>query len=345
MAIMTVLGPMDPGSLGITLVHEHLFIDLRNQFVEFDTPEKARISREPITLSNYGIVRRNPYAIRDNLVLDDQALALQEVARFRASGGESIVDCTSVGIAPAPQRLRELAIQSGVSIIAGCGYYTYDTHPLYISQSSVEQIADRVLGALEQGIEGSDVRAGVIGELGTSFPIHPQERKVLCAAALAFQHIHAPIYVHTYPWAQAGIQAADILLERGVDPAKIVICHVDVDLQLPYLRSLLERGVFVEFDDFGKEFYIDIADRHFAGGVFAHDIERVRTICQLLDWGFGEQILVTNDICLKSMLHAYGGWGYDHILEHVVPMMQEKGIPQEQIDTFLVTNPKRLLDI
>lgn len=345
MAVTTVLGPVDARSLGVTLAHEHIFIDIRNQFTDFDDPEKRRISREPITLSNVGVLRRNPYAICDNLLLDDVELAVAELNRFAALGGRTVVDCTSIGIHRSPALLKEVAQRTGLNVVAGCGFYTQDTHPKDMANWSAEQIADGMLKDLTEGIDGTDVRAGVIGEIGTSFPIHPNEAKSLLASAIAFRTHPVAIYIHTYPWGKGGLQAADLLIEAGVDPAKVVVCHIDVEMSTAYLKTLLERGVFVEFDDFGKEFYIDPPDRGFAGGVFARDIERVRVIKVLLDWGYERRILVTNDICLKSMLHAYGGWGYDHILKHVAPMMRDESIPQETVDAFLMDNPRTLLEV
>ncbi len=99
----------------------------------------------------------------------------------------------------------------------------------------------------------------------------------------------------------------------------------------------------MEFDNFGKEFTINPADRGFADGAFVRDVERVRIIKGILDWEYQEQLLVTNDICLKSMLHHYGGLGYDHILRNVVPMMEDEGIPREAIDRILRDNPKGVL--
>lgn len=340
---MTVLGLVPAEELGITLIHEHLFIDLRNQFTVFTDPEKRRISQEMLALSNLGVVRRNPYAILDNLVLDDFGLAVEETGRFAQLGGQTVVDCTSIGIHRSPERLQALAKATGLNVIAGCGYYTYDTHPPAMSGWSAAELAQQMIRDLTVGIDGSGILAGVIGEIGTSDPIHPQERKCLLAAAIAHQATGAAIYVHTYPWGHAGLEAVRRLLAEGVDAAKIVICHVDVEFDLDYLRALLDLGVYLGFDNFGKEFYIDPDDRGFAGGIFARDLERVHVIRQLLSRGHETQILIANDICLKSMLHAYGGWGYDHILRHIVPMLRHEGVPQTAIDTFLIHNPRRLL--
>jgi phosphotriesterase-related protein len=133
-------------------------------------------------------------------------------------------------------------------------------------------------------------------------------------------------------------------VRAGVNPAKIVICHTDIDIDLTYIKALLDKGAFVEFDNFGKEFYIDPADRGFAGGIFARDIDRVRTIKALIDCGYEEQLLIANDLCLKCMLRHYGGWGYDHIVRNVVPMMLDVGISKESVKGLLENNPRMVLE-
>jgi len=339
MPVTTVLGQIERESLGITLPHEHIFIDLRNEFTPPSDPEKLRLSKEHITLENYGVLRRNPYAIKENLILDDLDLAVEEVKRFAGLGGKTIVECTCTGIAPSPDRLRELARLSGLNIIAGSGYYTHDTHPADMNEWTPEKIADDIIREITVGVGNTDIRAGVIGEIGLSDPIHPNEMKCLAGTAIAFRQVPTPIQIHTHPWGRNALPAVAALTDNNVDPGRVAICHIDVEFDLNYLRSLLETGVYVQFDNFGKEFYINKADRGYAGGNFATDLERVRVIKELLDWGYADRILVTNDICLKQMLHRYGGWGYDHILANIVPMMLDEGIPQQTIDGFLIDNP------
>ncbi len=339
---MTVTGPISVNDLGIILPHEHLFIDLRNQFTDFIDPQKKKRSYEPVSLHNLGWLRRNPYAIRDNLLVDDFATAVAEVQYFKESNGGTIVECTSIGIRRDAAKLKKLSEATRVHIIAGCGYYTVDTHPPEMIHWSAEDIAGQMLRDLTEGIDGTDIRAGVIGEIGTSCPVHPHEEKNLLAAAITFQKTHVPVYIHTYPWGKTGIRIIELLLTQGVDPQKIVLCHLDVEPDVEYLRRVLEMGVFVEFDNFGKEFYIDRADRGFAGGIFIRDIDRVRLLKQIIGWGLDKQILLTNDICLKIMLHAFGGWGYDHILTNIAPMMRDVGIDEEKINQFIRENPKRL---
>jgi phosphotriesterase-related protein len=343
MEVTTVLGPVGAEELGVTLSHEHLFIDITNQYREPADPRKRRLGRAKVTAAHAAVLGRNPYAIRDNLVLDDPELAVEEVAFFRGAGGRTIVDCTPIGIRRDARRLRELSRATGVQVVAGCGYYTADTHPPGMGDRSAEHIADELERELREGIDGTGIRAGVIGEIGTGNPIHPDERKCLVAAAMASRRTGAAIQVHTYPWAQAGREAVDVLLAGGADPGRIAICHTDVDIHPDYQRALLSRGVFLQFDNFGKEFVIPPEDRGFAGGGFAADRERVRAIASLVEAGYEHRLLVTNDLCLKSMLRRYGGRGYAHAIAGVAGMLRTEGITEGTLRRFFVENPRTLM--
>lgn len=345
MSVMTVLGPVAASTLGITLPHEHLFIDLRSQYTEPPDLDMKRLGREQLSLANAGVLRRNPYALRDNLVIDDPLLVNAELEEYKHYGGNTLVECTSLGITRDALGMKMLAKSSGVTIIAGCGYYTYDTHPHELASWTVEQVTKSMLNDLTLGMEGTTIRAGVIGEIGASWPIHPDELNCLRAAANAQRQTGVAVYVHCYPWGKGGVQAAKLLLQEGVPAGKIVICHSDVELDHAYIQQLLNLGVYVELDSFGKEYYIDPPDRSIAGGIYARDLDRVRVLKQLILAGYIRQLLISNDIYTKSLLHAYGGWGYDHILAHIVPMMREMQITEESISALLIGNPAQLLDV
>ncbi len=157
--------------------------------------------------------------------------------------------------------------------------------------------------------------------------------------------------MHTWDWGKngnfpAGIEAADILIENGAAPRKIAIGHVDVamNIDMKYLHELLDRGVMLEFDNFGHEFYINRDDRGFLPGPFATDIERARTIKSLADEGYLSRILLGSDTCHKTQLHKYGGWGYDHLLTNIIPMLMDVGMTNEQIMVMLKDNIKQFLD-
>jgi len=345
MSVMTVQGVMDSNKLGIIAPHEHVFIDIRNQFKEFTEASERAISKQKVGIGNLDILSRNPYAVKDNLVLNDVKIIEEELLRFKKAGGDTIVDATNIGIGRDPEALRDISRAIGINIIAGCGYYTYDTHPEDMDNKKIEDIKNEILIDIKEGINGTDIRAGVIGEIGTSDSIHPNERKVLIASAKAHAETGIAIIVHTYPWEKQGLLAIKILSESGADLNKVCICHIDVEIDLEYCRDIIKSGAYIEFDNFGKEYFIDKRHRGFAGGVFARDIERVKAIKNLIEEGYLSSILVTCDICLKTLLHKYGGWGYDHILTNIVPMLKEEGITDEQIDILLKENPRNFLKI
>ena len=343
--IRTVLGDIDTKSVGIISPHEHVFADGRIQFTEFCEVTKKILSEQKVNMSNLDVLSRNPYAIKDNLLLEDVKLAEKELLCFKKAGGEAIVDATTIGIGRDPEALKNISQTINLPIIMGSGYYTEDTHPDCLKKKTVNDISKEIINEIKVGINNTNIKVGVIGELGTSDPILPGEKKVLISGAKAQSETGVGIIVHTYPWGRRGLEALDILSNNGADLDKVYISHVDIEIDIDYDKSILEKGAYVGFDCFGKEFFINQKDRDFAGGVFARDIERVKAIKELIDSGYLSKILIACDICLKNLLHTFGGWGYDHILNNIIPMMKEVGITKEQIDTILITNPKKFLEI
>lgn len=345
MPVMTTKGPVPQEDLGVTLSHEHILINIENQAVGCSGPESNDLSWRKVEAEHFPILLKNPYLMADNLNLDSVEDAISEVNEFKKAGGGTIVDCTPLSIGRDPEKLSRVASATGVNIVMGCGYYTQDTHPGGLRDWPCEKIRDEMLGDLLEGIGGSRIKAGIIGEIGTSKNIHPDEFKVMKASAMASVETGAAIQVHIYPWGETGIDVVDFLLKNKVAPKKIVVCHADVVLEENYIRSIIERGVFLQFDNFGKEFAPNISPDSFAGGRFARDIERARFVRILLDKGFENQILLTTDICLKCLLKKYGGKGYSHILENIVDMLLLEGVPRETTrDVLLTKNPAIMLD-
>lgn len=185
-----------------------------------------------------------------------------------------------------------------------------------------------------------------MGELGTSKEIHSNEKKVLLAAAKAQCATGAPIFVHVYPWGTNGTEIAAMLSKQRIQMDKLVICHSDVYINMKYIKDLLSKSVLVVFDSFGSQHYIVPEDRsEWRGAVWSTDRERVKALKVLIDEGYERQILISSDVCRKTMLHHYGGWGYDYILRNIVPMMVEGGIDKATVDLFLKESPKKLLNI
>ena len=339
MGIMTVNGVVSKEALGITSPHEHALIDIRNQFPGDLSPDAFGI-RNKVGPAHYDLLMSDPYALRDNLVLDDEDLAIREVARFAQAGGRTFVDVTPPGIGRNIPFLLRLSAQTGLNVVAPTGFYTADTHPERVRRMDVEALADEMTRELTEGIDGTPVKAGIIGEIGTSQTLFEEEIKVLRAAALANQRTGAPVMVHLNPWAQHGRRVIDILEEGGVRPEQICLCHLDVLLDLEDMRGVLDRGVYLEFDNFGKEFTSGSAY-----GRFPSDAERMEVLYRLIAEGYAERLLLACDVCLKNLLRAHNGPGYDHILVDIRRMVERDSPANLPVfEALLTENPARYLD-
>ena len=337
MNIKSVNGVLSRDRLGITATHEHVLLDLTAFYQALPVPGIDDPATQKVEMWNLGILSRDCYALKDNLLLADEDVAADELMFFKNAGGNTIVDASLPGIGRNPKALRRIAEKTGLNIIMGTGFYVGETHPKALDSMTDEAIGDLMVGELTEGVDG--ICAGYIGEIGISEIFDDKERRVLRAAAIAHKKTGAAINVHINPWTTNGIEAADILLSAGVAPDKICISHVDVENREDYIYALLQKGVYVEFDNFGKEYYIRREVRNSGYGLFVHDTERVTLLKKLIDDGFVNQLLLACDVCLKNLLHKYGGWGYDHVLSNIVPMMEDEGITQEQILTMLQKNP------
>jgi len=221
MNIRTVLGDADSGSFTIISPHEHVLIDIRNQYTAPEDPFLKALGKRKVGLSNLDVLSRNPYAVKDNLVLNDSALAAAEIAYFKKAGGSAMVDATTCkAIGRNPEALAEVSKKTGVPIIAGCGYYTWDTHPSDMDGKTSSEIEEEILKDLQYGIGDTAVKAGVIGEIGTSREVHPNEWKTLEAGAAACAKTNFGIIVHTYPWTEKALTSRSILFQERFRPGK-----------------------------------------------------------------------------------------------------------------------------
>ena len=333
--ITTVLGEIAEEELGVVSSHEHIFIDMRN-CVEI-TGNEPKIFREPFKAEYRAEVHLDPYAILDNALQEGIENAVYELEYFKAHGGNTIIDCTLDEIGRNPLALKEVSKRTGVNIVAGCGHYYHKAHAPYVKEASVSALADEMRCDILQGISGTDVKAGIIGEIGTSAVISEDEKKVLISAGIVGAETNKAIHIHTDLYTENGFEIIDILTREGVKTEKICIDHIDVWLRPDYIRGLLDKGVYVEFDNFGKEFFVSKERR------FAYDLERVQLLKRLLDEGYQKQILICNDICLKSMWKQYGGLGYAHILRGVKQMALENGIDENTYLSLLRDNVKNFI--
>jgi Predicted metal-dependent hydrolase with the TIM-barrel fold len=337
--IVTVLGPIVPEEMGTTLAHEHLLFDLRALW-EQPPPERAHLADAEPTLDNRGELSRDLYHSRPNLFLDDPALAADELRRFRVAGGSALVDMTTIGLAPNPEAIRAISEATGVQVIAGAGYYRRKTLPDDVDAKSIEALADELQAWVVEGMYGTTVRAGILGELGTASPIRPFEERQLRAAARVQRATGVPINVHPDLWSHEHLRILDILEDAGADLARVALSHCDQLLEPEWHAQIAARGAMLDFDTFGAEFTYD-SD----GSQEPRDTDRIACLLRLLDAGHASQLLLSHDICSRIQLHRYGGTGYDHVLLSVVPRLRRAGVSQADIDEMLVGNPRRFLSM
>jgi len=350
--VETGLGPVAADDLGPTLIHEHLRIDL---WPWFDAPaadataaERAiadlRVTPDQTVMAS---VRANPFAVRDNLVVGDTALTVVELARFAAAGGRTVVDLTLDEIGRDPGALRDIALRTGLNVVMGCGHYVGRAHPATVAAASEEALRDKMIRDLLEGAAVRDaapgpstaerVRAGVIGEIGTSDPIEPEEARVLRAACAAQRETGRSLVVHLDPWGRAGHAVLDACEAAGVDLDRVVLAHLDPSLpDHAYHRSLAARGAWVSYDIWGDE------DAYGGRGMPTDDLRIAAVLLAHMD-GWEDRLLVSQDVCLKSQLRTFGGPGYAHLLESIAPRLGAAGMDPLEVQALLVDNPRRAL--
>jgi phosphotriesterase-related protein len=318
-------------------MHEHLICDL--------TPPARRDSAEPeieITLANTFDVSYRPAEYFGNHRLNDASLAIRECALFKQASGGTIVEMSTGGLLPDPNALAHISRSTGVAIILGAGYYTESYLDAATLALPVEAIAESIIGQLHEGAWGTQVRCGIIGELGCSWPLTPFERRNLEAGAVAQRRTGASITVHPGRHPQAPHEILDILSAAGADLSRVIIDHMDrTYFDDGEVVALARRGCVVEFDFFGIEtsnYWMGIAD-------LPTDWMRLRCIRRLFDAGLGDRVVVSHDICTRSRLQSLGGHGYGHLLRNVIPLMRDRGFSSTEINQLLVETPRRLLTI
>jgi phosphotriesterase-related protein len=348
-SIRTVLGAVPPTALGPTLMHEHLLVDLEATFPPLSDPELAPHRDEPVGPDLLELLHTWPFSLTlDNVRLDDEALAEEEVGTFAAAGGSALVDCTIEGIGRDPLALARLSQATGLHMVQGTGFYIELAHPPWIADLTVDELAGHLVAELTHGIGDTGVRAGIIGEIGTSGiepasrqkrgDMTPAEEKVLRAAGVASVETGAAVTVHLDPRGTGAYRAFEVLAREGVAPERMIMDHMDANPDLEYHFRVADLGVFVEYDHFGREYYAG-----HMGRPYTTDARRIELVHALVDRGHGGQLLMSQDVCAKIDLHLHGGNGYDHVLRRIVPALRAGGVEEDTIHALLVANPRRAL--
>jgi phosphotriesterase-related protein len=337
----TVLGLVDANNLGITLPHEHLLIDMAVWFVEPKDPELKKLAYEPVGLENISWIMYNQYNNLDNLKLLNEELSAKELMLFKKEGGKTVVDVTTANLGRDPVALARLSRATDLHVVMGSGYYVGAAQDPDIDRKSEEEIGEEIAKDLQYGVADTGIKAGIIGEIGCSWPLQSGEKKVLRGCARAQNVSGAAITIHPGRHEDSPMEIIGVLSEAGADISRVIMGHLDRTGFLPEtIRKLAKTGCYLQYDIFGGNPFYPL---HF--GVFDRpcDRERIEQIKNLIHEGYIEQILMSQDTCLKSKLVCYGGQGYGHILRNILPQMLARGITKEQIETMMVENPKRIL--
>ena len=343
--VLTVLGPIDGKELGVTLTHEHLIIDhVKANFTEPKDSADRELAYKPVSPEILHWLRYNRTENKDNLRLNEAKVIINEVKRFKQTGGGAIVEMTNRGINRDPKALIRISKTTGVHVIMGSGYYLNTSHPADMDKKAEEEITQEIVRDVTEGVDGTGVRAGMIGEIGCVWPLHPNEKKTLRAAAKAQQLTGAPVNIHPGRKREAVFELVDIFKDAGGDLSRAVMSHVDVRVRSHEDRvKLAKTGCYLEYDNVGWEGPRPITLNWDPAIDIPTDELRVKEIRQLIEAGFLKQIVLSTDVCMKVHLRQYGGHGYDHIQKYFVPLMLTLGMTREQIDTILIENPRRML--
>jgi len=285
-------------------------------------------------------VRYDPFKNRPDLLTLDEDVAISEALLFKRAGGGTVIDTTSVGIRRDPLALARVSRATGLNVVMGSGYYVAATHPEDMDGKSEDEIAREIVEDITTGAGATGVRAGIIGELGCSWPLTANERKGLRAGARAQQETGASITVHPGRDEAAPFEVLDVLEEAGADPGRVIIDHLDRTIfKVDTLLRLAERGCYLEYDFFGWEVsQFSLSERD-----MPNDAQRIGFIKRLVDEGFSRRVVIGQDMFGHHRLTKYGGHGFAHILQNVAPMMREAGLSEDQVDDILAKNPAAIL--
>jgi phosphotriesterase-related protein len=344
--VMTVLGPIEPDALGTTLIHEHIIFDLSVYHeARFGPGKDAPLPDEPLGIEHLWELKHNVARLRDNVHQRSLDIAAAELQRYKDVGGSTIVEVSSSGLVPNHAGLAQIARRTGLHIVAGTGYYIGASHPADLAEKSVGQVEEEMLRDVLEGIPGTGVRAGVLGEIGTTEPLAPTERLVLEATGRVQAQTGTAIVMHpdsvhrTY---ERIAPALDILEKAGAALDRVVVSHCDDRLHPSYdsYAKLAARGCTLAFDTFGKQTYYATRGRQYPS-----DDQRISTIVRLVADGLAGSVTLSHDVCYKTDLTRWGGDGYGHVCRNIVPRLRQAGVSEAALQQMLVENPRRLLPL
>lgn len=255
---------------------------------------------------------------------------IPEIKKMMELGVKSAFEVTTNDMGRDPLKLKEISDITGLNIVCSTGFYLSEYHPDVLNKLTKEEIAEIYIKDLTVGIDDTGIKAGLIGEIASNKTAFiGNEKKILEAAGVASVKTGSAVSTHTGKFTAK--ETIDILLNEGVNPDKVIIGHQDLIDDIDYHVSLLQRGINIGFDTCGKSAYVK-------------DEIRARNIMKLIEKGYGDHIVLSNDVSRRTYFTSFGQNGYLSVMNIVVPFLKEYGIKDSDLHKLLVDNPSRIVD-
>lgn len=316
--VPTFGGDLDGDELGVTLIHEHVFV------------------------GNPELDLNLPHPEWDEEVYIERAVA--GLDRLYELGVRTVVDLTVLGLGRDASRVQRVAERVQVNLIASTGYYTADVLPHYFRThgpgrlvGGPDPLVEMFIGDIEHGIAGTGVRAGMLKVVSDEPGITPDVERVFEAAAIAHQQTGVPITTHSHPQSRGGLTQQALLRRLGVPLDRVVIGHCGDSVDLDYLRAIADEGSYLGFDRFGMEHVLPDADR-------------VRTLLALLERGYADRIVLSHDAAFFSRVtppswraRVVPNWHMENLSRRILPQLRAEGVDEVMIRQLMRENPRRVL--
>lgn len=315
--VATVRGPVPAGGLGVTLMHEHVFV------------------LSPEIMANY------PEGWGDEQAREDDAV--EKLNALKSIGVDTIVDPTVIGLGRYIPRIARIAQRTELQIIVATGVYTYNDVPMFFHftgpgtvLNGPETMVDLFIRDITEGIAGTGVKAAIL-KCATDEPgVTPGVERVLRAVAAAHRATGVPITTHTHAHSRRGLDQQRIFAEEGVDLSRVIIGHSGDTTDLDYLEELIAAGSYIGMDRFGVDNVLSFDDR-------------VDTVAKMCARGHAGRMVLAHDASCyidwlpeEALPLVLPNWHYLHIHNDVLPALRERGVTEEQITTMLVDNPRTI---
>ena len=330
--VQSVTGPLAPADLGVTLPHEHVFINMTKT-----TPQDGYLnvwSEMEAELQVFSAAGGSTLIDMSNGELSDYAAPIGWSDDLRVMQQNPDTGSRSIANVLATKAMSEA---TGVQVILGTGHY-YETYldTRWFDRNSTNKIAEYIIADLLDEIPGTGVRAGIIGEIASDLShITSIEERSFRAAARASRETGIVVSTHAASF-PTGLAQLEIMVEEGVDPSRVVIGHADTVKSVDYSLQLLRRGAFVEFDC--------LMTCRIGGNLIMPQIERrIGYLKTLIEAGYQERVLLSQDVCQRSHLRALGGPGYTFLFEEFAALATQRGIDPNVLRSIHIDNPRRAI--